>query len=224
MADLTLDPSWNRRLCRHPALTGLKSVGQFLRQEMAAGKHIYPPSGMIFNAFTLTPFETVKVVILGQDPYHGPEQAHGLSFSVDGTTPPPPSLCNIFKERQNDLGLPFPAHGNLAAWAKQGVLLLNACLTVERGHAGSHQKKGWEPFTDAVMESVTDSHENIVFILWGKKAQEKGRFIDQNKHLVIASVHPSPLSAYRGFFGSKPFSRTNTYLTKQGKTPVDWGL
>ena len=221
---MKLESSWQHRLSDQlmsPSMQGLKD---FLQDQKAGGNRIYPAEDKIFNAFALTPFSAVKVVILGQDPYHGAGQAHGLSFSVEADTPIPPSLRNIFKELQTDIGMPTPQHGNLEAWARQGVLLLNNCLTVEDGKAGSHQNKGWEPFTDAVMTSLNAERKNIVFILWGRKAQEKGRWIDLNRHLVIASAHPSPLSAHNGFFGSKPFSRTNAYLKLHGVPPVDWHL
>ena len=224
MQEKNLESSWQHRLSDQlmsPSMQGLKD---FLQDQKAGGNRIYPAEDKIFNAFALTPFSAVKVVILGQDPYHGAGQAHGLSFSVEADTPIPPSLRNIFKELQTDIGMPTPLHGNLEAWARQGVLLLNNCLTVEDGKAGSHQNKGWEPFTDAVMTSLNAERKNIVFILWGRKAQEKGRWIDPNRHLVIASAHPSPLSAHNGFFGSKPFSRTNAYLTRHHLQPVDWHL
>jgi uracil-DNA glycosylase len=200
----------------------MAALSQFLRAEKAAGKRIYPPGGQIFRAFDLTPFEQVKVVILGQDPYHGPGQAHGLSFSVGPGVAPPPSLQNIYKELAGDLGIAHPGHGNLESWARQGVLLLNSCLTVEDGRAGSHQGKGWERFTDAVIAALNQEHKGLAFILWGRKAQDKGASIDRDRHLVITSVHPSPLSAHNGFFGSRPFSRTNDYLAAQGKSPIDW--
>ena len=183
---------------------------------------IYPPADDIFNAFHFTPLEQVKVVILGQDPYHEPGQAHGLCFSVNDGVPFPPSLQNIFKEIQSDLGAPIPTSGNLTRWANQGVLLLNATLTVRAHQAGSHQRRGWEEFTDAAIRILAEQRENIVFILWGSYAQKKGAFIDRNKHLVLASAHPSPLSAYNGFFGNKHFSRTNEYLQAHGQTPIEW--
>ena len=183
---------------------------------------IYPPPKFIFNALDSLPVDQVKVVILGQDPYHGPGQAHGLSFSVPDGFPLPPSLQNIYKEIQNDLGMKVPPSGNLERWTKQGVLLLNATLTVRAHQAGSHQNKGWELFTDAIIHHLAEKKENLVFILWGNYAQRKGAFIDTSKHLVLKAVHPSPLSAYNGFFGSKPFSQTNKYLTEHGQTPIDW--
>ena len=224
MAKVSLEISWQKRLDPLFATLEMRNLVAFLRYEKSAGKKIYPPSGKIFKAFELTPFNDVKVIILGQDPYHGPGQANGLSFSVDANVIIPPSLRNIYKELQADLGLAPAPHGNLTAWGRQGVLLLNSCLTVEEARAGSHQNKGWEPFTDAVMDTVNRERINIVFILWGRKALQKGRFIDQNRHLVISSAHPSPLSAHYGFFGSAPFSKTNAYLTSKGIKPIDWQL
>ena len=183
---------------------------------------IYPPGKLIFNAFNLCPFDKVKVVIIGQDPYHGPGQAHGLCFSVNDGIDFPPSLRNIFKEIQTDLGTPVPASGDLTRWANQGVLLLNATLTVRAHQAGSHQRRGWEEFTDAAIRTLAEQREHLVFILWGAYAQKKGSFIDRNKHLVLASAHPSPLSAYNGFFGNRHFSRANEYLSQYGKEPIDW--
>lgn len=185
---------------------------------------VYPPGSQIFAAFNHTPFNSVKVVILGQDPYHGPGQAHGLCFSVPKGTPTPPSLQNIFKEINSDLGLPVPNHGNLEKWAKQGVLLLNATLTVRANQAGSHQNKGWETFTDAAIKALSDHHKGLVFILWGNYAQAKTSIIDANKHFILTAPHPSPLSASRGFFGCKHFSKTNRLLTSIGKEPIDWSL
>ena len=221
-SDIRIEASWKARLAGHFAVPHMTMLRQFLLNEKAAGKRIYPPGGQIFNAFALTAFDNVKVVILGQDPYHGPGQAHGLSFSVARGVAPPPSLQNIYKELESDLGIAHPGHGNLESWARQGVLLLNACLTVEDGRAGSHQGKGWEPFTDAVIAALNREREHLVFILWGRKAQHKGAVIDRERHLVITSVHPSPLSAHNGFFGSRPFSRANDYLAAQGKSPIDW--
>ena len=221
-SDIRIEDSWKTRLAAQFAADHMAALSQFLRAEKAAGKRIYPPGGQIFRAFDLTPFEQVKVVILGQDPYHGPGQAHGLSFSVGPGVAPPPSLQNIYKELAGDLGIAHPGHGNLESWARQGVLLLNSCLTVEDGRAGSHQGKGWERFTDAVIAALNQEHKGLAFILWGRKAQDKGASIDRDRHLVITSVHPSPLSAHNGFFGSRPFSRTNDYLAAQGKSPIDW--
>tara|TARA_Y100000034_G_scaffold39870_1_gene49160 strand:- start:901 stop:1500 length:600 start_codon:yes stop_codon:yes gene_type:complete len=191
--------------------------------ERAAGKAIYPPASEVFNALTLTPLDNVKVVILGQDPYHGPGQAHGLCFSVQSGVKTPPSLVNIYKELAQDIeGFHIPEHGNLTAWAEQGVLLLNTVLTVEQGKAHSHAKWGWETFTDAVIKSVNDTQHGVVFLLWGSHAQKKGQNIDTQKHYVLNAPHPSPLSAHRGFLGCRHFSQTNTLLSQQGKTPVNW--
>ena len=185
---------------------------------------VFPPSSLIFNAFNLTPFDNVKVVILGQDPYHNIGQAHGLAFSVPDGIQKPPSLINIFKELNQDLGLPIPAHGNLEKWAKEGVLLLNASLTVRAHMAASHAKIGWQQFTDAAIKALSDNRENLVFILWGNYAIAKENLIDHNKHLILKTVHPSPLSASRGFFGCKHFSKTNEYLIKNNIKPIDWSL
>lgn len=193
----------------------------FVRQEYQTTT-VYPPGKLIFNAFNLCPYNKVKVVIIGQDPYHGPGQAHGLCFSVNDGVPFPPSLQNIFKEIHDDLGTPIPATGNLTRWAEQGVLMLNATLTVRAHQAGSHQRKGWEEFTDAAIRALAEKREHLVFILWGSYAQKKGAFIDRNKHLVLTSVHPSPLSAYNGFFGNRHFSRANEYLIQHGETPIVW--
>ena len=193
----------------------------FVRQEYQTTT-VYPPGRLIFNAFNLCPFDQVKVVIIGQDPYHGPGQAHGLCFSVNDGVPFPPSLQNIFKEIQSDLGTPIPTTGNLTRWANQGVLMLNATLTVRAHQAASHQRQGWEEFTDAAIRILAEERENLVFILWGAYAQKKGAFIDRNKHLVLASAHPSPLSAYNGFFGNKHFSRANEYLIAHGQQPIQW--
>ena len=221
-ADIRIEESWKAQLIDQFAAPHMVALGAFLRAEKAAGKRIYPPGGQIFQAFALTPFDAVKVVILGQDPYHGPGQAHGLSFSVARGIAPPPSLQNIYKELASDLGIGHPGHGNLEHWAHQGVLLLNSCLTVEDSRAGAHQGKGWEPFTNAVIHALNSQHDHLVFILWGRKAQDKGASIDRDRHLIITSAHPSPLSAHNGFFGSRPFSRCNDYLVAQGKPPIDW--
>ena len=203
----------------------MKSLRAFLVEEKKAGKIIYPKSDDIFRAFELTPFNKVKVVILGQDPYHGAGQAHGLSFSVEKGIRFPPSLQNIFKELETDIdGFQNPNHGNLSSWAKQGVLMLNASLTVRANEAGSHQKQGWETFTDKVIETISKEKENVIFILWGKFAQAKETLIDIEKHVIIKSAHPSPFSAFSGFFGSKPFSKTNKILSDLGKEEIDWGL
>ena len=219
--DVKIEQSWKEKLAPEFEKTYFSNLVQFVRNEYAA-KTIYPKGNRIFNAFDQTPFDRVKVVILGQDPYHEPGQAHGLCFSVNDGIPLPPSLQNIYKELQDDLGIAPPASGNLESWAKQGVLLLNATLTVQAHRAGSHQNKGWEEFTDAVIHKIADEKEHIVFILWGAYAQKKGAFINPYKHLVIQSAHPSPLSVYRGFFGSKPFSKTNEYLVRTGQTPIQW--
>lgn len=195
----------------------------FLKQEYAT-KVIYPHMNDIFNALHYTPFHDVKVVILGQDPYHGPGQAHGLSFSVQPNVPPPPSLVNIFRELASDLGCQFPPHGHLVDWAKQGVLLLNTVLTVREGQAFSHRNKGWEQFTDRVIETLNLKETPVVYILWGRAAQSKVSLIDTNKHFIVKSPHPSPLSAHRGFFGSKPFSKTNAILKQVGLTPINWEI
>ena len=223
-SNFSIEASWQQRLGDCLGTASMIALGEFLHRERGDGKRIYPPENKIFTAFTLTPFAKVKVVILGQDPYHGPGQAHGLSFSVEPDVTVPRSLKNIFTEMQSDLNIAPPSHGNLAGWAKQGVLLLNDCLSVEDGQPGSHQMKGWEAFTDAVMAALNSEREHLVFILWGRKAQRKGRLIDPAKHLVITSPHPSPLSAHHGFFGSKPFSQTNEYLRRHDITPIEWHL
>ncbi|OPX54864.1 Uracil-DNA glycosylase [Oceanospirillum multiglobuliferum] len=202
----------------------MQQLKAFLVQEKQLGKVIYPHSSDWFNAFKLTSLQQVKVVILGQDPYHGPNQAHGLCFSVPAGIKAPPSLVNIYKELQNDLNCQPVSHGCLTAWAKQGVLLLNSVLTVEQGNAGSHQKQGWETFTDRVIHLINEQQDSVVFILWGSYAQKKADFVDQNKHLVLKSAHPSPLSAYRGFFGHHPFSQANAFLQQRGRIPINWQL
>ncbi len=219
--DVKIEESWKKQLQDEFEKPYFKQLTDFVRSEYAS-QAIYPPARLIFNAFEQCPFDQVKVVILGQDPYHGPGQAHGLCFSVNDGVDFPPSLRNIFKEIQADIGAPIPASGNLTRWAKQGVLLLNATLTVRANTAGSHQKKGWEQFTDAVIHLVANRMENVVFILWGNYAISKGEFIDSRKHLVLKSVHPSPLSASRGFFGNRQFSTTNKYLMEHGKEPIRW--
>lgn len=201
-----------------------KNVLQFVKDERISGKTIYPKQADIFNAFKAAPFEEIKVVIIGQDPYHGPNQAHGLCFSVQQGVTPPPSLKNIFQEIHDDLDLQIPNHGCLQHWADQGVLLLNTVLTVERGNAHSHASKGWETFTDQVIRILNDQREGLVFLLWGAHAQKKGALIDPTKHYCLKSVHPSPLSAHRGFLGCKHFSKANAILSKMGKTPIDWSL
>lgn len=222
--DVKLDASWKEFLGGEFQKPYMQDLKKFLQEEKTLKKVIYPPGPQIFNALNTTKFKDVKVVILGQDPYHGPSQAHGLSFSVPKGVPPPPSLVNIFKEIQSDLKLPKPPHGELTAWANQGVLLLNATLTVEGSKAGSHQKKGWENFTDKIIHVLNDEKKNLVFMLWGSFAHKKGEFIDRNKHLVLESVHPSPLSAYRGFLGCKHFSKANAYLQSKGLETIDWNI
>tara|TARA_R110000868_G_scaffold104087_8_gene286297 strand:+ start:1643 stop:2311 length:669 start_codon:yes stop_codon:yes gene_type:complete len=219
---LNLPICWQKQLSKSIESDSFVQLMNFLENEYKS-KKVFPEFGNIFAAFHACPLDKVKVVILGQDPYHGVGQAHGLSFSVLPGTPPPPSLRNIYKELHSDLEVSIPSHGHLQAWAKQGVLLLNNVLTVEQGKAGSHHKKGWESFTDAVIE-ILNKKENLVFILWGSPAQKKAKAVSKTRHLVIESVHPSPLSSYRGFFGSKPFSKTNTYLESVGKAPINWDL
>ncbi len=219
--NVQIEEGWKQALAPEFEKPYFKELTDFVRQEYHTTT-VYPPGKLIFNAFDLCPFDKVKVVIIGQDPYHGPGQAHGLCFSVNDGVPFPPSLQNIFKEIHDDLGTPVPASGNLTRWARQGVLLLNATLTVRAHQAGSHQGKGWETFTDAAIRVLADSREHLVFILWGSYAQKKGAFIDRQKHLVLTSVHPSPLSAYHGFFGNKHFSRANAYLVEHGEAPIQW--
>lgn len=219
--NVQIEESWKAHLEPEFEKDYFHQLTGFVRNEYMQ-QPVYPPGKLIFNAFDLCPFDKVKVVIIGQDPYHGPGQAHGLCFSVNDGVRFPPSLINIFKEIKNDIGTPAPASGNLTHWAAQGVLLLNATLTVRAHQAGSHQNKGWETFTDAAIRQLADNRENLVFILWGAYAQKKGAFIDRDKHLVLSSAHPSPLSAHNGFFGNKHFSRTNEYLRAHGKTEIIW--
>lgn len=219
--DVRIDDSWKSRLSGEFEKEYFIRLTEFVKNEYTSGT-VYPPGGLIFNAFNLCHFENVKAVIIGQDPYHGPGQAHGLCFSVRDGVGFPPSLLNIYKEIEKDLGITRPASGNLERWASQGVLLLNATLTVRADQAGSHQKKGWEQFTDSVISILNSEKENLVFFLWGAYAQKKGEAIDRSKHLVLESVHPSPLSASRGFFGNHHFSKCNEYLKEHGLTPVDW--
>jgi len=219
-----LHPSWQHVLGEELKQPYMQELRDFLRAEKQAGKEIYPPSPLIFNAFNHTPFDQVRVVIIGQDPYHGPGQAMGLSFSVPQGVKVPPSLVNIYKELGTDLGLQMSGSGDLTPWADQGVLLLNATLTVEAGKAGSHQKKGWEQFTDAAIQALNEQREGLVFVLWGSYAQKKGRVIDSERHLVLKSAHPSPLSAYRGFFGSRQFSQINQYLSANDQAAIEWQL
>ena len=216
-------PAWQEVLGPAKRADFFQQLMARIDAEREAGKAIYPPASEVFNALTLTPLDNVKVVILGQDPYHGPGQAHGLCFSVQPGVKTPPSLVNIYKELAQDIeGFHVPEHGNLTAWAEQGVLLLNTVLTVEQGKAHSHAKWGWETFTDAVIKSVNDTQQGVVFLLWGSHAQKKGQNIDTQKHYVLNAPHPSPLSAHRGFLGCRHFSQTNTLLSQQGKTPVNW--
>ena len=222
MRTIHIESSWYPLLQSELRSNYMKMLSRFLRNELRLGKLIYPPGKEIFNAFTFTPFPETKVVILGQDPYHGPQQAHGLSFSVRDNIHIPPSLKNIFIELENDLFVSPPKNGNLTKWAIQGVLLLNSCLTVEKGKPGSHKNKGWETFTNFVLKEISQRKNNVVFILWGRYAREKCDFIDQSKHFVIESAHPSPFSAHNGFFGSKPFSKTNNYLSENGLEPISW--
>lgn len=222
---IQLDASWKSALSEFLLSTKMDELKQFLVAEKNADKLIYPPSSLIFNALNTTPLSHVKVVIIGQDPYHGPNQAHGLSFSVQKGLALPPSLRNIFHELNTDLNIPISKHGNLTDWATQGVLLLNSVLTVEAGQPTSHQKQGWEDFTDHVIDVLNEQCEHIVFILWGAYAQRKGQRIDPNKHLILKAVHPSPLAANRGgFFGCKVFSKTNNYLKQNGIEPINWQL
>ncbi len=219
--DVKIEPGWKVLLAEEFEKPYFAALTQFVRQEYSTGP-CYPPAGLIFNAFNLCPPDDTRVVIIGQDPYHGPGQAHGLCFSVNDGMRFPPSLENIFREVQSDTGAPVPASGNLTRWARQGVLLLNATLTVRQAQAGSHQRRGWEEFTDAAIRALAARREHLVFILWGSYAQQKGAFIDRNRHLVLTAVHPSPLSVYRGFFGCKHFSKANAYLMEHGQAPINW--
>lgn len=219
--NVTIEESWKRVLGSEFEKEYFKTLRDFIHSEYR-NKTIYPPAKQIFNAFDSCPFESVKVVILGQDPYHEPSQAHGLSFSVLPPCPPPPSLVNIYKEIRSDVGTLVSANGDLTDWSRQGVLLLNATLTVEAHKAGSHQNKGWETFTDSAIKALAENREHLVFMLWGSYAQRKGAFIDRSRHLVLQAPHPSPLSAYRGFFGCKHFSAANAYLISQGLNPIVW--
>jgi uracil-DNA glycosylase len=222
--EIKLEASWKTALKGEFETDYIKNLRKFLYTEKAQGKIIYPKGDEIFSALNLTPFDSVKVVIVGQDPYHGPNQAHGLCFSVKPEVMPPPSLINIFKELAADTGLQIPKTGYLVDWAKQGVLLLNAVLTVEDGKPNSHKDKGWEKFTDKIVEILNTQKTGIVFVLWGSYAQKKGAFIDRKKHFVIEAPHPSPLSSHRGFFGSRPFTKINNYLKQQGQKPISWLL
>jgi uracil-DNA glycosylase len=222
--DVKIEEGWKNVLKHEFTRPYFLQIVTFLRTEKMAGKTIYPPGSLIFNAFNTTPFDKVKVVLLGQDPYHGKGQAHGLSFSVQDGVPPPPSLVNIFKELHADTGVPIPQHGNLTHWAQQGVLLLNASLTVRANEPMSHAKSGWAAFTDAVIKKISDQKEQVVFLLWGKFAQEKQVLIDETKHCILKAAHPSPFSANNGFFGCHHFSKTNEYLVSNGIDPIDWKL
>lgn len=219
--DVKIEETWKAVLQEEFDKPYFEILTNFVRKEYQTTT-IYPPAKLIFNAFNLCPFDQAKVVIIGQDPYHGPGQAHGLCFSVNDGVAYPPSLVNIFKEIEDDLHRPTPASGNLERWAKQGVLLLNAILTVRANQPASHQNKGWEEFTDRVIKELSDKRDGLVFMLWGSYAQKKGAVIDTKKHLVLKTVHPSPLSAYRGFFGCKHFSQANAYLQSRGKSPIEW--
>ncbi len=221
-AEPQIHPSWKRWLSPEFEKPYMQSLKAFLKTEYGRGKVIFPKGSEYFSALNATPLDQVKVVIIGQDPYHGPKQAHGLCFSVQKGVALPPSLQNIFQELKDDIGVTIPNHGYLMGWADQGVLLLNSVLTVEQGKAGAHQKKGWEEFTDRIVHVLNEHREGIVYLLWGSYAQKKAQFVDRKKNLVIEGPHPSPLSAYRGFFGSKPFSKINDYLKKTGQTPIDW--
>lgn len=223
--DVKIEPSWKEALKNEFTKPYFLEIVTFLKIEKNNGKTIYPPGPLIFNAFNQTPFDKVKVVILGQDPYHNPGQAHGLSFSVPNGIKPPPSLVNIYKEIQKDVDIPMPAgYGNLTKWAEQGVLLLNAILTVRANEPASHAKNGWMNFTDAVITKISDEKKGVIFLLWGKFAHEKQLLIDETKHFVLKAAHPSPFSADKGFFGCKHFSKTNELLTNQGLTPINWKL
>nr|WP_096087253.1 uracil-DNA glycosylase [Agaribacterium haliotis] len=222
--EIKLEQSWLNEIGAEFDQPYMQTLREFLKQEKAAGKTIYPAGSEIFNALNSTPFEKVKVVILGQDPYHGPNQAHGLCFSVKPGVPAPPSLQNIFKELNQSLGLQLPGHGCLQSWAEQGVLLLNATLTVEQARAGSHQGRGWEQFTDALVQALNAKRQGVVYMLWGSYAQKKGRVINAHNNLVLKSAHPSPLSAYRGFFGNGHFIQANNYLQQQGLREINWAL
>jgi uracil-DNA glycosylase len=222
--DVKIEDSWKQELKNEFTKPYFLQITTHLKTEKMGGKTIYPPGSFIFNAFNTTPFDRLKVLLLGQDPYHGAGQAHGLSFSVQNGVNPPPSLVNIYKELHKDIGVPIPTHGNLTHWAEQGVMLLNASLTVRANEPMSHAKIGWADFTDAVIKKVSDNKRNVVFLLWGKFAQEKQVLIDETKHLVLKAAHPSPFSANAGFFGCRHFSKTNAYLMQNGMDPIDWKL
>ncbi len=222
--DINLEPSWHSLLAGEFEQPYMRQLSEFLRRELGMGKRVYPPGREIFAAFDRTPVDAVKVVIIGQDPYHGANQAHGLCFSVQDNVDVPPSLKNIYQEIAADFGegVHNAANGNLSGWAEQGVLLLNSVLTVEHSRAGSHQGKGWERFTDAVVSNIATRRSGLVFMLWGSYAQKKGAIVDRSQHCVLTAPHPSPLSAHRGFFGCKHFSQANAYIEQQGRTPIDW--
>ncbi len=222
--NVKIEESWKEVLSEEFKQDYFRNIVLHIKTEKSQGKIIYPPGPQIFNAFNTTPFDKVKVVILGQDPYHGPGQAHGLCFSVQNGVPPPPSLVNIFRELQDDIGIGIPNHGNLTHWAQQGVFLLNASLTVRAGEPMSHSKIGWARFTDTVINKISTLKKNVVFLLWGKFAQEKSALIDQGRHLILRAAHPSPLSAHAGFFGCRHFSKTNEYLVSKGIDPIDWTI
>lgn len=222
--EVAIENSWKEELKEEFSKPYFEHIVHFLKAEKQAGKVIYPPGKQIFNAFEFTPFDKVKVVILGQDPYHGPGQAHGLSFSVPDGVKPPPSLVNIFKEQHTDLEIPIPNTGNLEKWAKQGVLLLNASLTVEANTPNSHVQTGWHTFTDEVIKHISADKEGVVFMLWGRFAQNKEVIIDPSKHLVLKAAHPSPFSVHNGFFGCRHFSKANAWLREKGEKPIDWSL
>lgn len=222
--NVQIEASWKQALAREFSQPYFQNIAERIKIEKEQQKVIYPPGSQIFNAFNLTPLDKVKVVIIGQDPYHGPRQAHGLSFSVQKGVAIPPSLMNIYKELADDIGMPMPPHGDLTSWAQQGVFLLNASLTVRAAEPMSHAKIGWADFTNAVIKTISEQKQHVVFLLWGKFAQEKRTLIDESKHLILRSVHPSPLSAYGGFFGCKHFSQTNQYLVSKGLDPINWNI
>jgi len=222
--DVKIEDSWKQILKEEFSKPYFQQIALHLKTEKSQGKTIYPPGSLIFNAFNTTPFKNIKAVILGQDPYHGPNQAHGLCFSVQNGIPPPPSLINIFKELHEDIGIDIPKHGNLTHWAEQGVFLLNASLTVRASEPMSHSRIGWATFTDTVIKKISENEKHVVFLLWGKFAQEKKVLIDESKHHILKAAHPSPLSANAGFFGCKHFSKTNAWLMSKGIDPIDWQL
>jgi len=224
LSEIKIFNSWKPKLESEFNKEYMSQLRAFLTKEYSNGKEIYPAKAQYFNSLNLTPFEKVKVIIVGQDPYHGPGQAHGLSFSVQKGVRFPPSLQNIFKELKTDLGISIPSSGDLTPWAQQGVLLLNSVLTVESGKAAAHQGKGWEIFTDKMIELLNQDRQHLAFILWGKYAQKKAAFVDRKRHFVLESHHPSPLSAHQGFFGTRPFSKVNTYLRSVGEVPINWDL